>query len=167
MTNIANIHASCVLLGDAGKPFGAPLDVGILILGESGSGKSDLALRLIACGAQLVADDRTELFMANGALMGRAPVSLAGLMEVRGLGIVALPFAAQAHVVLAVTLVETGQMPRLPQHEFYRMPPELALPDSAHPPLIRLSAREASATAKICLAAAAFTKGLFREGRNP
>jgi HPr kinase/phosphorylase len=167
MTKTVNIHASCVVLGDAGESFGAPPDAGVLIMGESGSGKSDLALRLIERGAQLVADDRTELFAQNGVLMARAPAALAGLMEARGLGIVALPFAAQARITLAVTLVKPGEVQRVPQHEFYRILPELALPDSAMPPLIRLSTREASATAKICLAVAAFTKGLFREHRNP
>jgi hypothetical protein len=43
----------------------------------------------------------------------------------------------------------------------------LALPEAAWPPFIRLSARESSATAKICLAAAAFSKALFRDARNP
>ncbi len=162
-----NIHASCVLLGEAGKSFGAPSDAGVLILGESGSGKSDLVLRLIARGAQLVADDRTDLRAENGALMARAPAALAGLIEVRGIGIVALPFAAQARIALVVTLVAADQVPRLPQQEFYNPPPELGLADFVHPPLIRLFAQEASATAKLCLAAAAFAKGLFRENRNP
>jgi serine kinase of HPr protein (carbohydrate metabolism regulator) len=161
-----NIHASCVLLGVAGEPFGAPPDAGVLILGESGSGKSDLSLRLIERGAQLVADDRTDLFVENGVLMARAPASLAGLVEVRGVGIVALPFAAKARVTLAVELVEGGQVPRLPRQEFYRTPPELGLTDSRHPPLIRLCAWESSVTTKISLAAAAFAKALFREHRN-
>jgi HPr kinase/phosphorylase len=162
-----NIHASCVLLGEAGNAFGAPSDAGILILGESGSGKSDLTLRLIEHGAMLVADDRTDLFVEHGALMARATAALTGLIEARGVGIVALPFAAQARIALAVELIESGKVSRLPQREFYMTPPQLALPDSAQPPLIRLSALEASATAKIALAAAAFAKALFREHRNP
>jgi hypothetical protein len=166
MTGI-NIHASCVLLADAGKSFGAPPDTGILILGESGSGKSDLVLRLIEQGAQLVADDRTDLFTENGTLMARAPASLAGLIEARGVGIVALPFAAQARVALAVELVERGQVPRMPGRDFYNPPSELGLMDSIRPPLIRLCAWESSVTAKISLAAAAFAKALFREHRNP
>src|SRR6202012_946602 len=97
-----NIHASCIVLADAGKFCGAPADAGVLILGESGKGKSDLALRLIERGAQLVADDRTELFPENGALMARAPAALAGLIEARGVGIAALPFAAQARIALVV-----------------------------------------------------------------
>jgi HPr kinase/phosphorylase len=65
---IANIHASCVVLARAGEPFGAPGDAGILILGASGSGKSDLALRLIGRGALLVADDRVEIFARDDGL---------------------------------------------------------------------------------------------------
>ena len=57
----ANIHATCIRIARAGKVFGAPASAGVLILGESGAGKSDLALRLIGRGAELVADDRTEL----------------------------------------------------------------------------------------------------------
>jgi serine kinase of HPr protein (carbohydrate metabolism regulator) len=164
--SVTNIHASCVLLGYAGKFCGAPADAGVLLLGESGRGKSDLALCLIERGARLVADDRTELFPENGVLMARAPASLAGLIEARGVGIVAQPFAAQARIMLAVELIEPGYVPRMPQKEFYMTPPELALAEAAWPPLIWLSALEASAPAKICLAAAAFAKGLFRDNRN-
>ncbi len=75
----ANIHASCIAIGSRG----------VLLLGPSGAGKSDLALRLIEEGAKegvrLVADDRTILFAANGALHARAPASIRGLLEVRGL----------------------------------------------------------------------------------
>jgi serine kinase of HPr protein (carbohydrate metabolism regulator) len=164
---VINIHASCVLLGDTGKVFGAPADAGVLLLGESGSGKSDLALRLIALGAQLVADDRVELFAADGLLMARAPESLAGLIEARGLGIVALPFAAQARIALAVELVAAPDVPRMPESQVYPAPQPLALPPSACPPLIRLCAFESAAPEKIGLAAAAFSKALFRDRRNP
>lgn len=162
---MVNIHASCVLLADAAKAFGAPDDAGVLLLGESGSGKSDLALRLIARGAKLVADDRVEIFAQDRALFARAPASLAGLIEARGLGIVAQPFATEARVALAVALIEDA--PRMPQPEKYETPPELALNEDERPPLIRLSPFEASAPAKILLAAAAFSKALFREHRNP
>jgi serine kinase of HPr protein (carbohydrate metabolism regulator) len=162
-----NIHASCVVLAEAGKFCGAPPDAGVLILGESGKGKSDLALRLIERGARLVADDRTELFPENGVLMARAPAALAGLIELRGVGIVAQPFAAQARIALAVELIGPDHAPRMPRKEFYMAPPELALAETARPPLIRLSAMDASAPAKICLAITAFSKALFREHRNP
>jgi serine kinase of HPr protein (carbohydrate metabolism regulator) len=164
---MVNIHASCVLLGDAGKAFGAPEDAGVLLLGESGKGKSDLALRLMERGAKLVADDRTEIFARGNALYARAPKSLAGLMEARGLGIVALPFTAEARIALAVEMIEEGYVPRMPQPEKYLAPPELAVQEDEQPPLIWLAPFEASAPAKILLAAAAFSKALFREHRNP
>jgi serine kinase of HPr protein (carbohydrate metabolism regulator) len=162
-----NIHASCIVLADAGKTFGAPADAGILIVGESGSGKSDLTLRLIEKGALLVADDRTELSVKDGVLMARAPAALAGLIETRGIGIVALPFAAEARVGLVVALRGAAEIRRLPEAEFYEPPAGLTLPRAAWPPLIRLNASETSATAKISLAAAAFAMGLFRDNRNP
>lgn len=164
--DIANIHASCVLLDRAGRAFGAPEDAGVLLLGESGTGKSELALRLIAQGARLVADDRTELFLRDGALMARAPASLAGLMEARGLGIVALPHAKEARIALAVAPVETGSVPRHPQREFYAPSESLNLPETARPPMLWLSPLEASAPAKVTLAVAAFAKALFREQSN-
>ncbi|HEY2032819.1 MAG TPA: HPr kinase/phosphatase C-terminal domain-containing protein [Rhizomicrobium sp.] len=161
-----NIHASCVLL-DAATAFGAPEDAGVLLLGESGKGKSDLTLRLIERGAKLVADDRTELFARDGALFARAPKSLAGLLEVRGLGIVALPFATEARIALAVEMVEEGYVPRMPERERYVTPPELSVHEDERPPLIRLAPFAASAPAKVAMAAAAFSKALFREHRNP
>jgi serine kinase of HPr protein (carbohydrate metabolism regulator) len=70
---------------------------GVLVEGPSGSGKSDLALRAIGEGFSLVADDRTLMFQSGGRLFGRAPASLHGLIEARGVGIVrhtARPFAS-------------------------------------------------------------------------
>ena len=164
---MVNIHASCVLLGDAGKAFGAPADAGVLLLGESGKGKSDLALRLIERGAKLVADDRCDLSARDGALYARAPNALAGLIEVRGAGIIALPFAAEARIALAVEMMDEGYVPRMPQPERYMPPPELVVHEDERPPLIWLSPFEASAPAKIAIAGAAFSKALFPEHRNP
>jgi serine kinase of HPr protein (carbohydrate metabolism regulator) len=157
---IINTHATCIVLARTGNAFKAPPDAGILLLGRSGSGKSDLALRLIARGAKLVSDDRTELFVERGRLTARAPVSIRGLFEVRGLGIVALPSAAKARVALAVSL--DGQKARLPQPEDYKSPFDLSAPV----PLIRLAPFEASAPEKIALAVAAFAHKLFRESTN-
>ena len=81
-------------------------------------------------------------------------------MEVRGLGIVALPAAAKARVALAVTLERPKT--RLPQREFYQPPSGLL----ARIPLLRLSPFEASAPEKIVLAVAAFERGLFRESAH-
>src|SRR3546814_3116989 len=75
---IVNIHASCV----------APGHGGVLILGQSGQGKSDLALRLMDRGARLVADDRCDIWHERGRLWCRPPETLAGKIEVRGIGII-------------------------------------------------------------------------------
>lgn len=152
-----NIHATCVSLRRAGRAFDAPPHAGVLLLGKSGAGKSDLALRLIALGAKLVSDDRTDLFVEGGGLFGRAPKTTKGLIEARGVGIVALPHAAKARVALAVFLEHPKS--RLPRREFYKAPFDLSRPV----PLIRLAPFEASTLAKIVLAAAAFEKNLFRE----
>jgi serine kinase of HPr protein (carbohydrate metabolism regulator) len=161
-----NIHASCVVLGRAGEPFGGPADAGVLLLGESGSGKSDLALRLIQFGAMLLSDDRTELSVADGVLMARPVASLSGLLEVRGLGILELPHRQQARVVLAVRLVAPGDISRLPAAEWYDPPAGLIVADRMRPPLMSVAASENSAPAKIAAAVAAHAKALFRDGRK-
>jgi HPr kinase/phosphorylase len=91
------IHASCA----------AREGHGVLLIGPSGSGKSDLLLRLLDRGFDLVADDRVDL----DAGVASVPAALAGLLEVRGLGVIHLPYIATAPVVLAVAL---GQGARLP-----------------------------------------------------
>lgn len=156
-----NIHASAVRLEAAGAPFAAPPDCGVLLLGPSGAGKSDLTLRLIASGARLVADDRVLLQAIEGRLFARPPAALAGLLEVRGLGIVALPYAQTAELGLAVALGNNGD--RLPEPELWR-PQGLAATPAL--PLLRLDPFMASAPARIALAAAAHTQRLIREYRN-
>lgn len=64
--------------------------LGVLLIGKSGSGKSELALELVARGHRLVADDAVEWRRAGAAVIGRAPPSLAGFIEVRGLGVLDL-----------------------------------------------------------------------------
>lgn len=157
-----NIHASCVLLDRAGEIFGAPPEAGILLLGESGAGKSGLALRLIAAGAQLVADDRVELSAENRGLVARPPAALAGLIEIRNVGIIALPHVPEAVIALAVLLGSAENLPRLPDHQPYQPPSSIDVPENLRPPLIRLSASEPSAPVKIAAAAAAFAHALFR-----
>lgn len=159
--NGVNVHASCVVLGEASWTFGAPTDCAVLLLGESGMGKSDLALQLIARGAKLVADDRVDLFLRGEKLWARAPVQLAGLLEVRGLGIVRLPFAAEAQIGLAVLCTDVGAIPRMPEREAYSPPETLKLSAELRPPLLRISAAAPSAPAKIVLAAAAFANACF------
>ncbi|WP_339933598.1 serine kinase [uncultured Brevundimonas sp.] len=80
--------------------------IGVLISGPSGSGKSDLALRLIGRGWRLVADDYSHVFASAGALYATAPVQIAGRIEVRGLGIVSAPHLGLARLVLAVDCVD-------------------------------------------------------------
>ncbi len=121
------IHASCVARDGRG----------VLLLGPPGAGKSDLALRLIDRGFVLVADDRVEI--ADG--FAAAPAGLAGLLEVRGLGIVRMAFLARAALALAVQLGE--EMVRMPD------PARLAMPDV---PLIVLDPRGASAAQRVALA---------------
>lgn len=110
---------------------------GVLVLGEPGSGKSDLVLRLISLGFALVADDRVDI--EDGC--ASPPAALAGLLEVRGLGIVRLPYVAKARLVMAVQL--DGECDRLPEPQRH---PELGVP------VIRLAARSASATQRVVLA---------------
>ena len=90
---------------------------GALIEGPSGAGKSDLALRALAHGFRLVADDRVLAFAAGGRLYGKAPETLAGLIEVRGLGVVAseaaLPFCEVAVIIRCVVAPEAVE--RLPE----------------------------------------------------
>ena len=165
MALTVNIHATCVRLGKAGAAFGAPPSCGILLIGKSGSGKSDLALRLIAAGAQLVADDRTDLYVHQGTLYATSPARIAGLLEVRGVGILAFPHAKQAKVTLVAELGKAPQ--RLPDHRSFRVPAALRLPSGAAPPVISLRPFEASAPAKLAAAAAATAKGLYRQDINP
>jgi serine kinase of HPr protein (carbohydrate metabolism regulator) len=88
------IHATTVAIDGAA----------VLLLGPSGSGKSDLALRLIDRGATLVSDDYTLLTAHDGRLIANAPPTISGKIEVRGLGIVALKRVGDVPVMLAVRL---------------------------------------------------------------
>ena len=110
---------------------------GVLLTGAPGTGKSDLLLRLLARGFDLVADDRVEI--ADG--MARPVPALAGLLEVRGLGIVRLNFVSQARLALVVELGAEGKRLPLPaQHEGLRLP------------TIALDAASASAPERVVLA---------------
>lgn len=117
---------------------------GVLLLGEPGVGKSDLALRLIAEGALLVADDQTEVEVVAGRLRARAPQSIAGLIEVRGLGIVPAPQKRATALKLAVSLI-LGALERMPESRTW------SLPGQTDPwiPLIELRAFEASSVEKV------------------
>ena len=92
---------------------------GALIEGPSGVGKSDLALRALDQGFVLVADDRTLVFVSNGELYGRAPDPLAGLVEVRGLGVVPQSRRPFCRIDLLVRCVNRPQaVERLPDPRF-------------------------------------------------
>lgn len=138
------VHATCVAC-DLG---------GLLLRGPPGSGKSDLALRLIANGPRgfppfrLVADDQVLLRAVAGRLEASAPATIAGLIEVRGVGIVSVPHAASARVDLVVDLVRADEVPRLPD------PPPATTILEITLPILRLVPFEASAHIKAALALA-------------
>ncbi len=88
---------------------------GVLITGPSGSGKSDLAFRLIELGATLISDDQTLLWASGGQLFGRSPRTIAGLLEVRGVGIKKVPHIRLARICLQVALFAPGEIERHPE----------------------------------------------------
>jgi len=126
------IHATCVAVGERG----------ILILGGSGSGKSDLAIRLIDRGARLVADDSVWLQARAGRLFAAPPPTIAGRIELRGVGILTLPHVPEVELSLAVELVAPAQVVRLPDPAFWWH-------DDVSLPLVRLPAFEASLPIKV------------------
>ncbi len=92
--------------------------VGVVLRGPSGSGKSDLALRLIDRGATLVADDQYLTRPSRRGLVAYAPEALYGLLEVRGLGILSIPAIKTTIIGLVVDLVSADDVARLPEIEF-------------------------------------------------
>jgi HPr kinase/phosphorylase len=126
------VHATTVAIGGRA----------MLLRGPSGSGKSDLALRLIDAGARLVADDQSELSCDGGAVLVRAPDAIAGLIELRGVGVLRLDPLPIARLALVVDLVPPEAVERMPDQmtvEFFGVPI----------PLVALAPFEASATAKL------------------
>ncbi|KJS37026.1 MAG: hypothetical protein VR70_13220 [Rhodospirillaceae bacterium BRH_c57] len=129
------LHATCVAVSGHG----------VLLRAPSGGGKSDLALRLIDGGALLVGDDYCAFTVRDGTLVAAPQAALAGLLEVRGVGIVRLPHAAEAAVRLIVDLVPGGPVERLPESSG-------AMLFGVPLPAVRLDPFEASAPAKVRLA---------------
>lgn len=133
------IHATSIAIGGRA----------VLLHGRSGTGKSDLAMRLIDRGAVLVSDDYTLVRRAAGRLVATAPAEIAGRIEVRGIGIVPQPPAGDTPIALMLLLDE------LPE----RMPAE---PLATRPlagltvPVLSLAPFEASAPIKVELALARF-----------
>jgi HPr kinase/phosphorylase len=121
----------------------------MLLRGPPGAGKSDLALRLIDGGARLVADDQVLLRRADDHVLARAPAEIAGLIEIRGVGILRVDPVNEASLALIVDLVPLGDIERLPENRF-EMVLGLAIP------LIALAPFEVSAAAKLRFAWRAF-----------
>ena len=134
MPDTQTIHASCIAINHTA----------ILLLGESGSGKSDLALRLIDSGAVLVGDDQIVLRKEGNSLLAAPAPRLEGLLEVRGVGIVTLPYIQNIPLALAVNLVAPHETERMPKPQFFDC---LAV----QVPLLSLHAFEQSTPAKIRL----------------
>ncbi|MBA4042175.1 MAG: aldolase [Sphingobium sp.] len=133
------LHVSCVAIGDRA----------VLIEGRSGAGKSDLALRLIDRGARLVSDDYTLVVRDGQALLATAPTAIAGKIEVRGIGIMALPHVERVPVALLVEL----------RDDVERMPLDMPVRTIAgvKVPVIAIEGHYASAPIKVEMALAART----------
>jgi serine kinase of HPr protein (carbohydrate metabolism regulator) len=116
----------------------------VLIEGESGAGKSDLALRLIDRGATLISDDYTLLQRAGRELIASPPDTIAGQIEVRGLGVLPLPHVEKIPVALLVRLTDAPE--RLPLEEEVRRIAGLDIREVA------VDSRTASAAIKVELA---------------
>ncbi|MBI5162442.1 MAG: HPr kinase/phosphatase C-terminal domain-containing protein [Magnetospirillum sp.] len=140
------VHGTCVEMEG----------MGVLLRGVSGSGKSDLALRLIdGAGAQLVADDQTQLSVQTGRLIATAPDTIAGLLAVRGLGLVRLPHRAWVPLALVADLVAAETVERMPEQTAAALLGVVV-------PLVRLHAFEASAPAKVRLAMRSASRDIMR-----
>jgi serine kinase of HPr protein (carbohydrate metabolism regulator) len=127
---MTRIHATAVSI--AGKA--------VLLTGASGAGKSDLALRLIDRGAVLIADDQVELTLQDGVLHASPPQTIEGRIEVRGVGIVAMPFTRDVPVALAIDLdLPPERLPEL----------HTRIIGGASVPLAILDPREISAPLKV------------------
>ena len=122
----------------------------VLLRGPSGAGKSDLALRLIDGGARLVADDQVELRRAGERILVTAPTAIAGLIEVRGVGILQVEPLAEAALAMCVHLIPSAEVERLPEIRSENVL-GLAVPSIALYPF------EASAAAKLRFALRAFS----------
>jgi serine kinase of HPr protein (carbohydrate metabolism regulator) len=116
----------------------------VMLTGRSGSGKSDLALRLIDRGFALVSDDRTIVRREGDRLVASAPPNIAGKLEIRGVGIVDMEARPDVPVALLVEL--TGEIQRLPDEGRERL--ILGVPI----PLVSVDALTASAAAKVAVA---------------
>jgi len=152
------MHASCVALGDSG----------VLILGDPGAGKSDLVLALIdqpglgtgseLVRARLVADDQTLIERKGDALFASSPQAIAGLLEIRGQGVVRVDHVEEVRLALVVSLTPWPEIERMPEeHDRFTVIAGVKLRAIAVDP------GQATAPARI---RAALTAGIFDEVRQ-
>ena len=130
-----NFQGTCIAFGEEA----------VLFRGPSGSGKSDLALRCIEKGADLISDDQTILCKKNKKIIASAPRTIAGKLEVRGLGIVDFPYRENASLVLVLDLINEGALERLPKIAFVDYF-DIKIPN------LRILSFESSAVEKVSLA---------------
>jgi HPr kinase/phosphorylase len=136
------VHGSCAARDGAG----------VLVIGPPGAGKSDLVLRLLDCGFDLVADDRVEIEDGRA----HAPHPLAGLLEVRGLGILRLPHAPSARLALVIDLgARPERLPHPACHPMFGVP-VLALDPAAASAPARVIAALDCALGRVSQLAGAF-----------
>tara|TARA_Y200000002_G_scaffold366190_1_gene356881 strand:+ start:780 stop:1205 length:426 start_codon:yes stop_codon:yes gene_type:complete len=107
---LKRVHSSAIVLEDNG----------ILIIGDSGSGKSDLALRLIDSGATLISDDITICEKKKNLIYLSAPLETRGLLEVREVGIITVPFV-EGIILRMIVKLEDGGLERIPQKKNYKI----------------------------------------------
>lgn len=131
--NSKRIHGTSVVLGENG----------LLITGESGSGKSDLALRLIDSGATLISDDLTICMKKETSIHLFSMEKICGLIEIRGIGLMKVPYIENIKLSMIIQLVDK-EIDRLPKIRKKKL---LGL----NFPLIKIFSKEASAVAKIKL----------------
>ena len=129
--NLKRIHSTSVVIDDNG----------VLILGDSGSGKSDLALRLIDSGATLISDDISICRKNSNNIYLYCPPEIKGLLEVREIGIITVPFVERIKLRLVVNL-QSKNNERFPKDNYFRI---LGIKI----PLINIEGKNSSAVAKI------------------
>ncbi len=132
-----SVHGTGIALGG----------VGVLLLGASGSGKSDVAYRLITeRGAKLIADDQVVLRLDDPLIRASCKQGWEGQLELRGLGIAAVPHEQDVPIALVIDLVDRGEVPRLPEPLFVTVL-------GVRVPVLKLHAFDVSTPAKIAAAA--------------
>jgi HPr kinase/phosphorylase len=139
------IHATCISLEG----------LGLLLRGPSGSGKSDLALRMMEHNSQLIADDCVDLSLKSGVLIAQAPDRLRGLLEVRGVGIIEVPYGNSISILGLINLVDSNKIQRLPDHRM-----EILL--GVEVPSYQLDPWEISAIAKVRLVRSLISGSIIR-----